>query len=377
MLYYDCIEAQKKIEEWQEKNIVQAIEKPIYTWVQNKREECKKKKWWNPATWICWLVTFLVQIVTWIVVTIIIKTLILVIKYIVVVICYLIHIIIRAWTALCYGLYIVTHLRRRPFDSSANPIEKPGWRLMFHDEFNAHPGSLPDHSKWRTSHYNGYRYDITAIECDNPHSPLEYRKDENFKFTGSSIKLIEKKESVDFTHHTYEPGQPGDNTKWTAEYTNATLESVDSFKIQYGYFEARIKTPSAYFWPAFWLIATESWPPEIDISEFYTMNNFRYSCGTFYAPGPDGNLGDGKKIETLTDMSKKFNVYACEWNDKEIIWYFNNIKVFKSKKGMEYFKYPMFVILSISLDTSKYIDYTKAILPNCLEVDYVRVYKKV
>jgi Beta-glucanase/Beta-glucan synthetase len=42
------------------------------------------------------------------------------------------------------------------------------------------------------------------------------------------------------------------------------------FKQQYGYFEIRSKMPnSTGTWPAFWLTGTQSWPPEIDIYEWY------------------------------------------------------------------------------------------------------------
>lgn len=46
--------------------MTQEICEPVEKWVENQKQECKKKKWWNPLTWICWLVTIIVKVIVWV-----------------------------------------------------------------------------------------------------------------------------------------------------------------------------------------------------------------------------------------------------------------------------------------------------------------------
>ncbi len=53
----------------------QTVLDQVDTWVSQQEEKCKKKKWWNPATWICWFVTILVKVISWITRTILVPIL--------------------------------------------------------------------------------------------------------------------------------------------------------------------------------------------------------------------------------------------------------------------------------------------------------------
>ncbi len=55
-----CKEHKKWVEE--------EIEKPIDEWIEETEKKCKKRKWYDPRRWICWLVTTLVKVVRWVVV---------------------------------------------------------------------------------------------------------------------------------------------------------------------------------------------------------------------------------------------------------------------------------------------------------------------
>lgn len=56
----ECIETQEWIEE--------EISKPVEEWVEETERKCKKRPWWHPLRWLCWLVTTLVKIVRWVIV---------------------------------------------------------------------------------------------------------------------------------------------------------------------------------------------------------------------------------------------------------------------------------------------------------------------
>lgn len=56
----ECVEIQEWIEE--------EISKPVEEWVEKTEKKCKKRKWYDPRRWLCWLVTTLVKVVRWVVV---------------------------------------------------------------------------------------------------------------------------------------------------------------------------------------------------------------------------------------------------------------------------------------------------------------------
>ena len=56
----ECVEQQEWIEE--------EISKPVDEWVENTQQKCKKRHWYDPRSWFCWLVTTLVKVIVWVVV---------------------------------------------------------------------------------------------------------------------------------------------------------------------------------------------------------------------------------------------------------------------------------------------------------------------
>lgn len=52
-----------EVQEWVEEEVL----KPVEEWVEQAEEKCKKRPWWDPLGWICWLVTTLIKVVTWVV----------------------------------------------------------------------------------------------------------------------------------------------------------------------------------------------------------------------------------------------------------------------------------------------------------------------
>jgi hypothetical protein len=68
------------------KQVEEKVEKPIDEWIEKREEKCKKGKWYNPATWICWFVTSLTKVVRWVVVT--------VLKWVVYTVCKVINVVL-------------------------------------------------------------------------------------------------------------------------------------------------------------------------------------------------------------------------------------------------------------------------------------------
>jgi len=154
------------------------------------------------------------------------------------------------------------------------------------------------------------------------------------------------------------------------------VDSHNSFKQQYGYFEIRSKNPKGTgFWPAFWLVSTEKWPPEIDIFEFYTKNPSKLHT-TQHWLDKKGKKKMQPKNTKIDDASEDFHTYAMEWTPKKITWYYDNKKIRSTKKGVKKMIYPMHIIINLEVSTFKEMKLSDAHFPNYFEIDYVRVYKK-
>jgi hypothetical protein len=53
-----------QINEW----IEEEVSKPVEVWENQQKEKCKKRKWYDPRGWFCWLVWVLVKVIRWVVV---------------------------------------------------------------------------------------------------------------------------------------------------------------------------------------------------------------------------------------------------------------------------------------------------------------------
>jgi beta-glucanase (GH16 family) len=230
-----------------------------------------------------------------------------------------------------------------------NPIEKDGWELTFNDEFN---GEELDYTKWQDHYYWGGRFNKDGIT---------YYAKNQYKLTGSTISFI---------------ADAKDNEA-NKEYRSFMLDSSPFFKQQYGYFEIRSKNPKGTgFWPAFWLVSTEEWPPEIDIYEFYTNEPNRIKMNQHWLNKRGKKHMQPKGYMMKEAASDDFHTYAVDWSRKKIIWYLDGKKIKTSRRGMRYLKYKMHMIINNEVSRTNDMDMEKATIPNYFEVDYVRVYKR-
>jgi hypothetical protein len=54
----------KAYKKWIEERVEQRVDE----WVEEKQQKCKKRHWYDPRSWICWLVTALVLVTRWVLV---------------------------------------------------------------------------------------------------------------------------------------------------------------------------------------------------------------------------------------------------------------------------------------------------------------------
>ena len=178
------------------------------------------------------------------------------------------------------------------------------------------------------------------------------------------------------------------------DYTSARI-STDSTRIgwKHGRFEARIKMPAGQgFWPAFWLMPmrNDGWPRggEIDIMEF-RGNELSTTTGAvhYWMSGCEGNPVECRnyivgEIDAETDLSSDFNLYALEWDEEGLTWYFNDIEFLQVPFSdidaeFEPFSTPFYIILNLAVGGNFLPNPDETTeFPRSLVVDYVRVYQK-
>ncbi|MFA3783898.1 family 16 glycosylhydrolase [Melioribacteraceae bacterium 4301-Me] len=251
--------------------------------------------------------------------------------------------------------------------TEADTTDLPGWKLVWSDEFNY--TGLPDPRKWS--------YDVG----DNGWGNNEKQYYSAFRLENARVEdgklIIEAKRDFYLNH----------------EYTSARLVTANKGDWTYGRFEIKAKLPSGRgTWPAIWMLPTDwslgnkGWPDngEIDIMEHvgYDPGVIHGSIHTNKYNWVD-NTGKTATLKIL-DATTSFHTYALEWDSTEIKIYVDDINYFtfnNERKGWEY--WPFFkdfhLLLNIAIGGNwggaQGID--NSIFPQKMEVDYVRVYKKI
>ena len=243
-----------------------------------------------------------------------------------------------------------------------NSIEKEAYTLTFSDEFNGGP---LDTSKWLTRYYWMNVEPFTSYKGE---VPKDYFDKDQLVFTDSTVQLWVDRDTTD-------------TGTWEIPFRSSGLDNSKSFEQRYGYFEIKCKMPQTPgYWPAFWLISTHIYPPEVDIFEIYTSRRKPYTYSHHWKV--DGER-DFKTVSNKLRNCEGFNVYACEWNEEEVKFYFNNqlVGTLDAGVGPQQFyigTVPMHLIINNVAEEpeSSQTKTKKLVYPGYMEVDYVRVYQK-
>jgi beta-glucanase (GH16 family) len=234
--------------------------------------------------------------------------------------------------------------------------------MVWHDEFE---GPELDLSNWT--------FDIGGNGWGNQEWQAYTNRPENVRIEEGML-VIEAREEPEFVRG--------------REYSSARIKTQGLHAWQYGRIEARIKLPYGQgIWPAFWMLGEDlykiGWPAagEIDILEFIGREP-DHIYATVHAPGYSGGDGVGGNLTVPAEsLRNDFHVYAIEWEENEIRWYFDGREYFKRTSAdvpdAWIFDHPFFLILNLAVGGRwpGYPDDT-TVFPQFLYVDYVRVYQR-
>ncbi len=266
-------------------------------------------------------------------------------------------------------------------------LDKSNYNLVFAEEFNSQSNISTLSSNWHFVPTNTLGEPLPG----NMHSP-----DDQVLYKQDNLDLISNPGNLSIKikklASPYYINVNGENK--LISYESGWLESKMYYDpycswqhngFAYGMFEARIKLPAGYIWPAFWL--TDHCVTEIDIVEagdFPQADYYKYSTNNvIYWPGC-GNPNPKKSCQQIwnygIDLSADFHTYTCVWTPNEVSFFFDG-KLMRtvSTNAVKTVQCPA----SIILGSGAFIK-ANPILENQrvpigseynMLVDYVRVYK--
>lgn len=264
------------------------------------------------------------------------------------------------------------------------PVSCPegSWELVFSDEFNT-PGLNKDN--WFTWYpYTDDGQDQCAF-CRLHGEGSQIFRDNNVEVSNGTLKLIAREEVNEW----YGEERP---------YTSGMVHSKRIFK--QGRYEVRAKLPKGKgLWPAIWVYGQNE--IELDILEAGMNKPHRFHTTIHNRLVPDMVH---RRHGGFKDLSEDFHVYSMDWDtnviifaiDNKVVWQFHR---FQNQRGRQvkdcnldpgtYLIDPVFpsagetvhFILNVTIGT-KNTPFTKfpnkrTPFPNVMEVDYVRIYKRL
>jgi beta-glucanase (GH16 family) len=268
-------------------------------------------------------------------------------------------------------------------DFPANPLEKAGYMLEFHDEFD---GPVLDTAKWfpfYLPHWSSRAQTAPNYAFENSNLVLQITKDQQSwcpEFDGkvrcSSIQTGEFAGPVGSNI-----GQLRFNNQCVVREAQMNVQLYVS---QYGYFELRAKgLRTSANHATLWMIGYEDSPEksgEIAIFELLGANTSPTASAVRYGvhPWSDPTLTDEFYEDVLTIDASCYHIYAAEWTPTHIDFYVDNLKIRTINQSPNY---PMQFMLALyehpfeGAWTGKYD--SDAPYPKLFTIDYFRAYQPI
>jgi len=193
----------------------------------------------------------------------------------------------------------------------------------------------------------------------------------------------------------------------TTPYSSARLHTRGKFSINYGRveFRAKLPSPSGYWWPALWMLATNysdgangianTWPRcgEIDVMENKRGTN--QVLGTIHkdsagSPGVNAPVS-GTFTFPSGDSVTNFHTYVLLWSSNSISFAIDSNAAYKVNTSWSSstgsfpapFNHPFYIIMNLAIGGNFVGDPSVATInaattfPGEMQIDYVRVYQDV
>ena len=228
-----------------------------------------------------------------------------------------------------------------------NEIErKEEWKLVFEDEFQWLKMS---DSKWRA----GFAYDNPKLLRHHSYAQEQqaYNAGKNTGTVDNQLHVFVKKEKA--TSPAWDSKKGFVNKEF--DYTSDFIQTADNFRLQGGQFVAKIRVEGRVH-HAFWLGNGTKMPM---ISLFH-YNGKHITVGNYTEKGFDGTVIRGIN-------PKQYYLYSLSWTDKELIWYVNNVEVYRTNHDIP--KEKLFMAVT------SFIDEAQRAMEGQISVAWLRVFE--
>jgi beta-glucanase (GH16 family) len=229
---------------------------------------------------------------------------------------------------------------KRPAPVLANNDAAAKWELTFNDEFD---GEALNTERW-------------SVESGSPGHIQSSRWPENVQVKDGLCRFVTKKEQ-----------------RGGKEWTTGNIWTK-TFVQQYGFFEARLRIAGATgLNNAFWLMTrnkkTDPVHFEIDICETHYPDKVNMNLHNWAGE----HWAKSEKWKAPCDLSQDFHVYAVEWRESELIWYFDGKRIRRLAHAICKDAAPVRLSTAVFPWAGKVTD---ALNGASMDVDWVRVYKR-
>lgn len=253
-----------------------------------------------------------------------------------------------------------THNKNQTNTPAPEFEEIPGWKLIWHDEFN---GNTINEQYW-TLQKGGEIWGNNELQNYTDRPKNAFVSDGNLIIRGL-------KENYDGYH-----------------YTSARIVTKEKVDFQYGRIDIKAKFPSGKgLFPALWLLPTKdnynSYQKngEIDIVEILGNDPHMIYGVAHFSKGDEHRAYS--KFRNGTDFSKDFHVYSIEWDVDSIKWSVDNLVYYTFDLDGTFdekynpFDKNFYLIMNLALGGDwPGSDFSGTVFPAEMKVDYVRYYTR-
>lgn len=228
-----------------------------------------------------------------------------------------------------------------------NEIERlEKWRTVFEDEFDW--VKLSD-SPWRA----GFAYDNPKL--------LKMHSFANEKQANNGGKNVG---TIDGNLHLFTKNEMTTAPAWDVkkgfvnkefEYTSDIIQTADSFRERGGLFMAKVRC-EGHIHHALWLGTGKKLP----MLSLFHYNGKNITVGNYSEKGFEGQV-----IRGISPLF--YYIYSLRWTEKELIWYVNNIEVYRTSHNIP--KDKLFFAIS------SFIDEKQRASEGQINVAWIRVFK--
>ena len=254
------------------------------------------------------------------------------------------------------------------------------WKLVWNDEFE---GTELDRTKW----------DFRLHMMQQRHST--WIEDEGISLNGDSSVLFHLvKKNGEFYSSQLQTGANFMDRPSEKPYTGKFRWPIGAlaqpkFLKKYGYFECRCKfQKQPGWWSAFWLqspIIGASRDPgqsgiEVDIMENFKRNG-EYSHNMYWGGyGENKASGHSGPKFIAPDKINDWHIFAVDWSPDGYVFYVDGQETWRFNEAVSHTE--QFILLTTECQSYRYDgkasdELKSAVLPDCFEVDFVRVYDQV